>query len=287
MSTSLLPAAPRAAGDPTLPTVCRVTRVARETRDCWTLSLAPEDGRDCPPYAPGQFNMLYLVGVGEVPISMSGDVAERGAWVHTIRAVGAVTSALCALKRGARVGVRGPFGTPWPMPAAEGRDVVLVAGGIGLAPLRPALYALLAQRDQFGKVVLLYGARTPEDLLFRRQLSTWRGRFDLNVSVTVDRAQGDWPGHVGVVTHLVRQARFSPSDALAMICGPEVMMRFSATELLQRGVPAAQVYVSMERNMKCAMGLCGHCQFGADFVCLDGPVFPYERVHRLLHVREL
>lgn len=284
--TATLPR-PASTRDATVPEPYRVERVVRETRDCWTLTLVPPDGGDRPPCAPGQFNMLYLVGVGEVPISMSGPPDDARTWVHTIRAVGAVTRALCALKRGDQVGVRGPFGTPWPMQLADGRDVVLVAGGIGLAPLRPALYALLAQRERYGRVSLLYGARTPEELLFRKQLAAWRGRFDLHVDVTVDRARGDWLGHVGVVTRLIRHARFDASDALAMICGPEVMMRYSAAELAQRGVPASQVYVSMERNMKCAVGLCGHCQFGPAFVCLDGPVFPLDRVQPLLHVREL
>lgn len=271
----------------TWPVACRVERVGRETRDSWTLTLAPADGATRPAFAPGQFNMLHVFGFGEVPISMSGAAGDGDRWVHTVRAVGQVTQALCALRAGAVVGVRGPFGTPWPMARAEGRDVVVVAGGIGLAPLRPVILALIAQRERFGRVAILYGARTPDDLLFRRQLAAWRGRFDLQVDVTVDRAQPGWHGHVGLVTRLVRQARFAPEDALAMICGPEPMMRYAAAELVHHGVSAEEVFVSMERNMKCAIGLCGHCQFGAPFTCLDGPVFPLAAVAGALHRREL
>lgn len=273
--------------DAALPVPCRVQRVVRESPDCWTLTLVPEGDQPRPAFAAGQFNMLYVFGVGEAPISMSGAVEDDEHWVHTIRAVGSVTRALCALKRGDSVGVRGPFGTPWPMPQAEGRDVVLIAGGIGLAPLRPALYSLLANRRQYGRVILLYGARTPDDLLFRKELAAWRGRFDLNVSATVDRAADDWLGHVGVVTKLIRHSHFDPRDTLAMICGPEIMMRYSAAELTERGLGTDQIFVSMERNMQCGLGLCGHCQFGSDFVCADGPVFPLDTVLPRLHLREL
>jgi NAD(P)H-flavin reductase len=270
-----------------LPVACRVQRIARETPDCWTLTLAPVDGGPRPAFAPGQFNMLYVLGFGEVPISMSGAAGPGERWVHTVRAVGGVTRALCALRPGATVGVRGPFGTPWPVARAMGRDVVVMAGGIGLAPLRPVILALIAERERFGRVAILYGARTPDDLLFRRQLASWRGRFDLQVDVAVDRARPGWHGHVGLVTRLVRHAHFSPDDAVAMICGPELMMRYSAAELTNRGMPADEIFVSMERNMKCAIGLCGHCQFGAAFTCLDGPVFPLASVSTALHRREL
>ncbi|HEX4933200.1 MAG TPA: FAD/NAD(P)-binding protein [Gemmatimonadaceae bacterium] len=278
---------PPSADDAGVPVACRVAKVARESPDCWTLTLVPEGGGARPPFAAGQFNMLYAFGVGEAPISMSGPVEDATSWIHTIRAVGSVTRALCALRRGATVGVRGPFGTPWPVDDAEGRDVILIAGGIGLAPLRPALYSLLAHRRRYGRVILLYGARTPEDLLFRKELSSWRGRFDLNVSATVDRAHDEWLGHVGVVTKLVRAARFDPGDAIAMICGPEIMMRYAAAELSERGIARDRIYVSMERSMKCGIGLCGHCQFGGDFVCADGPVFRLDAVLPRLHLREL
>jgi NAD(P)H-flavin reductase len=287
------PPVPVAAGagapgpEPMLPRAFRVTATRRESYDTFTLDLVPADGGAPIAFAPGQFNMLYAPGVGEVPISISGDPGEPGVLVHTLRRVGAVTAAFGRLGRGALVGVRGPYGTSWPVARAAGRDVVLVAGGIGLAPLRPALYALLARRAEYRRVVLLYGARTPRDLLFRRELERWRARLDLAVEATVDHATEGWHGHVGVVTTLVRRAGFDPHHTAAMVCGPEVMMRFTARELERRGVAADSVFVSMERNMKCAVGLCGHCQLGPVFVCKDGPVFPLDRIGRFLDLWEV
>jgi len=263
----------------------RIRRVVQETHDAFTLELDAHDGGHA--FKPGQFNMLYVFGVGEVPISVSGDPAQPRTIVHTTREVGTVTRAMRALRKGAALGVRGPYGQPWPLERAIGRDVVLVAGGIGLAPLRPVLYDIVAHRRDFGNVVLLYGARSPEDILFRRELERWRALHAVDVSVTVDRAAGAWPGHVGVVPSLIARAPFDPPNAVALVCGPEVMMRFSADGLRKRGVRADAIFVAMERNMKCAVGLCGHCQFGPFFVCKDGSVFPYERVQRLLDGREI
>ena len=260
----------------------RITRVTAETDDTFTLELNRADGADGFSFGAGQFNMVYVFGVGEIPISISGDPASAGKLVHTTRAVGTVTKAMDTLKKGNVLGIRGPYGTPWPMEYAEGADVVFVAGGIGLAPLRPALYHVLSRREKFGKVVLLYGTRTPEDILFRNELERWRSRFDLDVFVTVDRALRPWKGNVGVVTALIPKAPFDPHSAVAMICGPEVMMRYTALELHKRGVPESDIFVSMERNMKCGIGLCGHCQFGPTFVCKDGPVFSYTRVKNLM-----
>jgi NAD(P)H-flavin reductase len=273
-------------GDPMLPRLYTVQRRRWETSDTFTLDLAARDGTTVP-YAAGQFNMLYVFGVGEVPISISGDPDRLHPLVHTTRAVGTVTRALRGLKRGQTLGIRGPFGSRWPVAEAVGKDVVLVAGGIGLAPLRPVLYHLLARRQQYGRIVLLYGTRTPEDLLYRRQLEQWRARFDIDVLVTVDHATGSWHGNVGVVTRLIARAPFDPSDSLAMICGPEVMMRFTTAELIKHGLGAGQIYLSMERNMKCAIGFCGHCQFGPTFVCKDGPVMRYDRLARWVGVREV
>jgi NAD(P)H-flavin reductase len=263
-----------------------VLDTARETGDTFTLKLRPADGATPFPFDPGQFNMLYVFGTGEVPISISGDPAQPEILVHTIRAVGATTRALQRLTKGDFVGVRGPFGTAWPVQQAHGHDVVIVAGGIGLAPLRPALQHFLLHRVQYGRVVLLYGARTPHDLLFRRELREWRGRFDVDLDVTVDRATADWRGSVGVVTKLIERAPFDPGSAMALLCGPEIMIRLSASALQRRGVSPANVHVSMERNMKCAVGFCGHCQMGPLFICRDGPVFRWERVERFLHLRE-
>ena len=264
-----------------VPVSYRVARRRRETHDTWTLELEPVR-EALEPLAPGQFAMLYAFGKGEVPISVS-----RLPLVHTIRAVGTVTAALCDLRRGDVVGVRGPFGTAWPVEAAEGADVVVVAGGIGLAPLRPAIDHVLAHRERYGRVVVLYGGRSPEELLYTAELERWRGRFDVEVGVTVDQADAGWLGRVGVVTTLVPRADFDPASTVAMICGPEVMMRFAVAALQERGVPAEAIYVSLERSMKCAIGLCGHCQLGPEFICHDGPVFPWDRVEPLLRVREL
>ncbi len=268
--------------DPMLPQLFRVQRVRREIPDTFTLELEPEEGVEVPPFASGQFNMLYVFGVGEIPISISGDPARRRPLVHTTRAVGTVSKAMRELKPEDVIGVRGPFGSHWPIERAMGKDVVIVAGGIGLAPLRSAMYQIVSQREKYGKVVLLYGARTPEDILYRREVEHWRAHFDLEVYVTVDNATGKWRGSVGVVTRLIPRAPFDPLNTVAMICGPEIMMRFTAAELEKRGVATENIFVSMERNMKCAIGQCGHCQYGPHFVCKDGPVFQYSRVQHLL-----
>jgi NAD(P)H-flavin reductase len=268
--------------DPMLPQPYRVQRVRREIPDTFTMELEPADGSEIPPFATGQFNMLYVFGVGEIPISISGDPAKRKPLVHTTRAVGTVSRAMRELKSGDVIGVRGPFGSHWPIEQAIGKDLVIVAGGIGLAPLRSTMYLVTAEREKYNRVVLLYGARTPQDILYRRELERWRAHMGLEVYVTVDRATGAWRGSVGVVTRLIPRAPFDPQNTVALVCGPEVMMRFTAVELEKGGIAAEQIYVSMERNMKCAVGFCGHCQYGPNFVCKDGPVFQYSRVQSLL-----
>lgn len=270
-----------------LPVPWRIAAVRKETADTFTLALAPPAGVPPLRFAPGQFNMLYVFGVGEVPVSISGSPVEPSPLTHTTRAVGTVTRAMQRLAAGAALGVRGPFGTGWPVGEAVGCDVLLVAGGLGLAPLRPALRHLLAHRDDYGRVALLCGTRTPQDFLYRAELRDWSRRRDLEVHLTVDRAVGRWRGNVGVVTTLIPHAPFDPSNTVAMVCGPEVMMRFTALELQKRGVPTERIFVSLERNMKCAIGFCGHCQYGPEFVCKDGPVFRYDRVKRLLNIREI
>lgn len=277
---------PNPAANPMLPAPYAVRGRRRETADTFSLDLESRDGGALS-FLPGQFNMLYVFGVGEVPISISGDPENGERLTHTTRAVGAVTRAMSQLKRGVEIGVRGPFGSSWPVGEAEGRDVVFIAGGIGLAPLRPAMYRVLARRERYGKVSLLYGARTPEDILYRRELERWRSQLDLEVHVTVDSAPGSWRGNVGVVTALAGKATFDPSDTVAMICGPEIMMRYATKELIGRGMDRDDVFVSAERNMKCAIGICGHCQFGPHFICKDGPVFPYGRVEHLFALREI
>lgn len=273
--------------EPMLPAPWRIAKVRKETADTFTFALAPIADASPLAFAAGQFNMLYVFGVGEVPISISGNPLAPSPLVHTTRAVGVVTRAMAKLRLGDALGVRGPYGTGWPLAEAVGRDVVVVAGGIGLAPLRSVIYHLLARRRDFGRVVLLLGARTPRDIPFRAELRRWRARRDLHVQITVDHVVGEWRDHVGVVTRLIPPAPFDPANAIAMMCGPEVMMRFTALELQKRGVPPERTYASLERNMRCAIGFCGHCQFGPIFICKDGPVFRYDRVKPLLSVREL
>lgn len=272
--------------DPMLPRLFRVEKVRRDLSDTFTMELAAEDGWEFV-FQPGQFNMLYVFGVGEIPISISGDPSDRSRLVHTTRAVGPVSQALDELKPGDTLGVRGPFGTVWPVEAAYGRDLIFVAGGVGLAPLRPAIIHAMANRERYGRVMVLYGARTPEDILFKKELERWRGRFDMDVLVTVDRATGKWSGNVGVVTNLVMKGGFDPLQATAFICGPEVMMRYGAQAMEKRGLGRDHIWLSMERNMKCGCGLCGHCQWGPHFVCKDGPVFRYDRIADLFLISEL
>ena len=265
----------------------RIQRFKEETHDTFTFEVeAPQDDGE-PRFKAGQFNMVYAYGIGEVPISISGDPGDKSRIIHTIRAYGAVTSMMRTLKKGDCIGLRGPFGKPWPVEKLEGRDVLLIAGGIGIAPLRPVLYSIISDRDKYGKVSLLYGERTPGDLIYRRQIEQWRGRFDLNVDVTVDSAREGWRGNVGVVTTLIDRVRIDPQNTVAMMCGPEIMMYYSIQALENRGLVNDSIYVSMERNMKCGAGFCGHCQLGPVFICKDGPVFLLSEVRRLFHKREM
>lgn len=276
----------RQSADPFLPQLYRVEAVCRELSDTVTLCLEPAAGRR-PAFAAGQFNMLYVFGVGEVPISMSGSPADDGRFIHTVRDVGAVSRAIARLEPGATLGLRGPFGTSWPVAAAEGADIVVVAGGLGIAPLRPAIYAILANRSRYGRVAVLFGSRNPADILFRRELEDWRRRLDVEIELTVDHADADWRGKVGVVPALVPRFVFDAEETVAFVCGPEVMMRFTATALREAGVAAERIYLSLERNMKCAIGLCGHCQFGSAFICKDGPVMRYDRIAGIFSLREI
>jgi NAD(P)H-flavin reductase len=268
---------------PDLPAAFRVADTRRETHDTWTLRIEPTGARPAT-FAPGQFAMIYAFGVGEAPISAS-DIGPDGTLSHTVRAVGGVTTAICALQPGDTLGLRGPFGTAWPLPEAHGGDVVLVAGGIGLAPLRPVVCALLADRDRYGAVSILYGGRSPADLLYLAELERWRA--SLAVDVTVDTADATWHGPVGVVTRLIARAAFDPARTVAMTCGPEVMMRFVADALRDRGVRDDRIWLSLERSMTCGTGHCGHCQLGPLFICKDGPVLRADVAQPLIRIPEL
>ncbi len=266
-----------------LPARYRVVERREEIADVVTLAIAPVDTR-LADSGPGQFHMLWAFGIGEVPISIAGS-DDDGTVEHTIRSVGAVTAALCACGPGTMIGVRGPFGRGWDLAAAEGGDLLVVGGGIGLVPLRPVVQAAIRRRDRFGRVAVLVGARSPDAVLYWHEFDHWRSA-GIEVTVTVDSAGAGWTGDVGVVTRLVRGAMSDPVRTAAVVCGPEVMMRFVTYELLSLGVPGAAIQVSLERNMHCALGQCGRCQLGPHFVCQDGPVFTWPLVVDLLTVRE-
>ncbi len=270
--------------DPMVPVLARVTNRVEEIPGVVTFEINAPQWQG---FAPGQFNMLSLFGVGEIPISISGPSFDSTTIIHTIRDVGAVSGAMATLEPGAMLGLRGPYGTAWPVEQARGRDVVVVAGGLGLAPVRPILYHLITNRANFGRVTLLYGARSPDEILFRNELSKWRAQLDMSVEVTVDHADATWRGHVGVVTTLFKGADFDPAKTTAFVCGPEIMMRFGANALTDAGVAPEDIHLSMERNMQCAIGLCGHCQIGPFFVCKDGPVFNWAQMKPLMAIKEL
>ena len=273
--------------DPMLPHPYSVREVGKETPDTFTLTLEPENADNGSTFQPGQFSMLWVFGVGELPISISGDPALHDRLVYTVRSVGQATHSLVNRRLGDGVGVRGPFGAGWPVEAARGKDIIVVAGGIGLAPLRPLIYHVLQNRKDYGRLVILYGGRSPRDLLYRKELATWARKPDTHVLVTVDYGGLGWRGHVGIVTTLFKYSRLQPAGSVAMVCGPEIMMRFVARELETQGLSRSDIYLSVERNMKCAVGFCGHCQYGPHFICKDGPVFRYERIRNLLEKYEL
>ncbi len=272
----------------------RVQHVIPETPGVATFELVFTDLEIAKAYhfLPGQFNMLYMPGIGESAISISSDPDSPQTICHTIRSVGSVTQAIAAAGKGSTFGLRGPFGSSWPIdPCVQStsikKDVIIVAGGIGLAPLRSAIYALCQRRHQLGRITVMVGARSPNDLLFQDEYSTWREQ-GIEVQPTVDRYSERWQGNIGVVTTLLSRASISgPKSTVLMTCGPEVMMRYVVQSALQRGIPATNIWLSLERNMNCAVGLCGHCQLGPEFLCQDGPVLPYHRVADWLKVQAL
>ncbi len=260
-----------------IPEVVRVTKVSQETGDVHTLFLEKPGFS----FDSGQFNMLYVFGKGEVPVSIAG--FKDGQIVHTVRSVGKVTDALCRINEGDEVGIRGPFGNGWPKP--HSKTVLLVAGGIGLVPLAPTIDYLSQHRRDFERVILIYGARTPGDIIYQQQMARWLANIE--IQQTVDVCTSVWSGHVGNVITLIDRLDLDWPQTQVYTCGPEVMMRFVARNVMEKGVLADAIYLSLERNMKCATGHCGHCQFGAMFTCKDGPVFAYPAIERLLKIREL
>ncbi|MCO1336111.1 FAD/NAD(P)-binding protein [Microbulbifer sp. OS29] len=268
-----------------IPSMWRIERRHEEFPGTVTLALRREGHLEVPAL-PGQFNMLYAFGAGEVAISLSGPSAPSSdPLIHTIKSQGFATQALCRLPVGAQLGVRGPFGHGWPMLDGSHRPLVIIAGGLGLAPLRPLIYRFLQGQLPARSLQVFYGARRPQEMLYREELPAWGKSFELVTSV--DHADTNWNGHVGVITDPLRVSAVNVKEALVLLCGPEIMMRFCIQVLRHKGVPASSIYLSMERNMKCAIGLCGHCQWGPHLVCRDGPVFCYQDVCKWFQINGL
>lgn len=275
--------------DPWMTRTARIVSIVDEIPGVATYELAVVDARNPGDYSfiPGQFNMLYLPGVGESAISMSGDSTRTDAWIHTVRVAGNVTQSLAKLRPGESLGIRGPFGSGWPVDSLAGDDIIIVAGGLGLAPVRPLIYHLLHHREQFGQIWLICGARTPDALMYSREYDVWRNA-GITLQLTVDRAEGDWKGQIGVVIPLIDRLRIPrPNKTQLVACGPEVMMKYAAASGLHLGLHSSQIWLSLERNMQCATGLCGHCQLGPEFICKDGPVLRYDRIQSFLFVEQL
>jgi NAD(P)H-flavin reductase len=273
--------------DGLIPRIFRVESYREESSDVFTLELAESGGLKPFYFQPGQFNMVYAFGAGEVALSLSGNSQRTASCFHTVRAVGAITRLLSGLRVGQEVGVRGPFGSAWPLHLARGRDLVIIAGGIGLAPLRPVIHEVLARRSQYQRFCVLYGARSPDALIYRDELVRWHHSPEMSFEVTVDAAPPGWSGNVGVVPQLLERLDVNWSEAVVLMCGPEIMMRFTIGELLRRKVDKNRIHLSMERNMKCGTGFCGHCQYGPKFLCKDGPIFCFGEIQSLFFLREL
>lgn len=269
------------------PDWAEITAITNETSDVstyWLKFVDPSMQADYS-FKPGQFNMIYVPGFGEAAISISSDSEDRNKIGHTIRFVGNVTRAMSHLKVGDVIGLRGPFGSPWPVDEMEGKDIFIACGGIGLPPLRPVIYNIIHHREKYGKVTLLYGARTANDLMYTSEYDNWR-QAGIDVEITVDRGDANWSGRVGVVPMWFYQFRIDAQKTAVLTCGPEIMIRFVIFEALARRVPLENIFVSLERNMKCGQGSCGHCQLGPYFVCKDGPVFRFDALQPYLNVEE-
>ncbi|MCA9263016.1 MAG: FAD/NAD(P)-binding protein [Planctomycetales bacterium] len=275
-------------GNPWIPLETRIAGIRKDLADVASYELAFTDSDVAKRYRflPGQFNMLYLPGFGESAISISSDAEDRQTLTHTVRFVGNVTRALSRCERGDHVYLRGPFGSSWPVEECRGADLVIAAGGIGLAPLRPVLYHIINHREDFGRVCLLYGARTPASLLYREEMQEWKAAR-IEVLVTVDMAEDSWKGEIGVVPGLFGRIALRSDRTVVLTCGPEIMIRFVINEAITRGVAPERIFLSMERNMSCAMGFCGHCQLGPTFICRDGPVFSFPQMEPYLNLEDL
>jgi len=229
-------------------------------------------------HEPGQFVQVSMFGVGEAPISVSSSPTKRGSFELCVRAVGKFTKAMHKLEAGDEVGIRGPFGKGFPVRILAGNDLLFVAGGLGIVPLRSLINYVIDNRRDFGKVTILLGCRTPKDMLFGDEVEQWNQRLDVNFSCTVDRADPEWAGNVGLITSLIPGINLVPNRTFAVVVGPPIMYKFVLKELLAKNIPERQIYLSLERHMKCGLGKCGHCQIGGFYCCQEGPVFSYDKI---------
>ena len=266
------------------PTPAEIINIIPETPDTKTFYFKPKAKLEEP--KPGQFTEIYIPGVGEAPVSISG-IEPDGVIVQTVRSIGTLTEYLFKLGRGDLIGIRGPYGKGWPIEKLKDKDVLIVGGGIGLAPLRPVIREVERNRRDYGRLSILYGARNPSLLLYRYEFDEYRRIPNAELLLTVDRADETWTGNVGVVTQLIPKASVDPRNAIALVCGPEIMMRFTVKALEKQGFKGNQIYLSLERRMKCGIGLCGHCQVGPYFVCRNGPVFPYWMIKKYFWVDQI
>jgi NAD(P)H-flavin reductase len=270
--------------NPLVPQLFDITDFRCDTHDIFTLTLKPQNKSNFL-FSPGQFNMLYAFGIGESAISISSSPLNHENITHTIRVVGSVTRNLQKLTTKDTIGIRGPFGNGWPIHQFKGKSIFLLAGGIGIAPLRSVIYALTSQRKDFADINLIYGTRTPQDLIYQNEFDKWRK--DINLHVIVEHATTSWTGNVGVISQLIPKVIKDPENTIVLMCGPEIMMRFSYYSLRDEGINSKNIFLSMERNMQCAIGHCGHCQWGPFFICKDGPVMNYKEIEPFLLKKEL
>jgi len=270
--------------NPYLPDLAEIVSLRDETPDTKTFALRFRDRRrwESFDYRPGQFVEVSVFGVGEAPFCLASPRQGAESFDITVRSTGAVTRALHALGPGQHLGVRGPLGNGFPLDEVKGRDILFVGGGIGLPPLRPLISTMLGRRDQFRSITVLYGARTPADLVYKHELARWRARPDMEFMVTVDVPDQDWRDHIGVVGSLLPKASIQPSSTVAFVCGPPIMIKFVLRDLLQLGLREDSIITTLERHMRCGIGKCNHCLIGDKYVCIDGPVFTYRQMKAMM-----